>query len=198
MNSLGFIELHRRRKILLAYDNSDFSKYVYNFCVSSILIPNHDHVSLATVIDEEQSALLMAFSSTKTQANENMKKNKRLSFSENKEAQEILKPLAEELASRGITSNYYILKGDPKTQLVKLAANTHSDLFIVGTRGLGMVKRQILGSVSDYIVRHSDCPVFVVKEKGEKAKSRSRPASMANSVFSPYSLEQLASIDTQT
>ncbi|CAG8820310.1 3384_t:CDS:2, partial [Gigaspora margarita] len=112
------LELHLRRKILLAYDNSEYSK---------------DHVALATVVDEEQSMWLLAHNS-RAQNAENMKRNRRLSLTEHSEASDILKPLSEDLASKGITSNFYILKGDPKVQLVKLAEHAHVDLVVVGTR----------------------------------------------------------------
>ncbi|CAG8768815.1 184_t:CDS:2, partial [Ambispora leptoticha] len=47
------LELHLRRKILLAYDNSECSKFVYQYCLDNLFIPNRDHVSLVTVLDEE-------------------------------------------------------------------------------------------------------------------------------------------------
>ncbi|CAG8468198.1 8626_t:CDS:2 [Paraglomus brasilianum] len=206
------LELHRRRKILLAYDNSDFSKFVYQHILDNILIPGHDHVHLATVVDEEQSAWLSAHTSRAQNAGnyqgwwsdgddydyidclfmyhkkvtdhnihfhyvEKRKTNRRLSFTDHQDASEMLKTLAQDLASKGITANFYILKGDPKVQLVKLAGHTHADLFVVGTRGLGLLKRNLIGSVSEYIVRNADCPVLVVRKKGEKAKANSRPGS---------------------
>ncbi|MBQ1615172.1 MAG: universal stress protein, partial [Selenomonas sp.] len=37
------------------------------------------------------------------------------------------------------------------------------DLIIMGSRGLGIVKGVLLGSVSQYIVEQAKCPVLVVK-----------------------------------
>lgn len=37
------------------------------------------------------------------------------------------------------------------------------DLIIVGSRGIGGVKKLLLGSVSMNIVRHAKCPVLVIK-----------------------------------
>ncbi|RHZ74052.1 hypothetical protein Glove_227g153 [Diversispora epigaea] len=175
------LELHLRRKILLAYDNSDCSKEIFQYALDNILIPNHDHVSLATVVDEEQSAWLLTHT-TREQKIADTKRSRRMSFTDHSEASEILKPLSEELASKGITSNFYILKGDSKVQLVKLAENAHVDLVIVGTRGLGLLKRNLLGSVSEYIVRNCECSVLVVKQKLDKNKSR--PSSPTKSGFS--------------
>ncbi|KAF0520635.1 adenine nucleotide alpha hydrolases-like protein [Gigaspora margarita] len=178
------LELHLRRKILLAYDNSEYSKAVFQYALDNIFVPNKDHVALATVVDEEQSMWLLAHNS-RAQNAENMKRNRRLSLTEHSEASDILKPLSEDLASKGITSNFYILKGDPKVQLVKLAEHAHVDLVVVGTRGLGLIKRNLLGSVSEYVVRNCECSVLVVKQKPEKTdKPRSRPGSPTNSFSS--------------
>ncbi|MBR6268720.1 MAG: universal stress protein, partial [Selenomonadaceae bacterium] len=38
-----------------------------------------------------------------------------------------------------------------------------ADLVVMGSRGLGVVKGVLLGSVSQYIVEQSKCPVLVVK-----------------------------------
>ena len=43
-------------------------------------------------------------------------------------------------------------------------------LIVVGSRGMGTVRRTILGSTSDYIIHHAHVPVVVVpKEKKQHA-----------------------------
>ena len=53
--------------------------------------------------------------------------------------------------------------------LVHYAEANGVDLIVVGARGMGAVKRALmsfigLGSVSDYVVGHAQCPVAVVKQ----------------------------------
>lgn len=36
-----------------------------------------------------------------------------------------------------------------------------TDAIVIGTRGRGGIKRALLGSVSDYVVRNAPCPVVV-------------------------------------
>jgi nucleotide-binding universal stress UspA family protein len=54
-----------------------------------------------------------------------------------------------------------VLRGDPGTEICELAAQTSARAIVLGTRGLGGLKRAVLGSVSDHIVRNAPCPVVV-------------------------------------
>jgi nucleotide-binding universal stress UspA family protein len=36
-------------------------------------------------------------------------------------------------------------------------------LLVMGSRGLGPIKRRLMGSVSESVVRHSSCPVLVAR-----------------------------------
>ncbi|KAK1562856.1 hypothetical protein Q3G72_018121 [Acer saccharum] len=56
-----------------------------------------------------------------------------------------------------------IVEGDPKDKICKLAEQMHIDLLVVGSRGLGKIKRAFLGSVSDYCAHHAVCPIVIVK-----------------------------------
>lgn len=52
---------------------------------------------------------------------------------------------------------------NPGTQICKYAENNDIDLIIMGSRGLGNVKKLFLGSVSNNVVQHAKCPVLVIK-----------------------------------
>lgn len=52
--------------------------------------------------------------------------------------------------------------GKPGEVICKLAAEEKVSLIVVGSRGKGVVRRTVIGSVSDYIVHHCGTPVCVV------------------------------------
>jgi nucleotide-binding universal stress UspA family protein len=53
--------------------------------------------------------------------------------------------------------------GRPDTAIVALAEELGAGLIVMGSRGLGGVRRALLGSISDSVVRHAPCPVMLVR-----------------------------------
>jgi len=54
-------------------------------------------------------------------------------------------------------------------QIVKVAEDIGAGLIVMGSRGLGGVRRALMGSVSDSVVRHAHCPVLVVRPEKQRA-----------------------------
>jgi nucleotide-binding universal stress UspA family protein len=53
--------------------------------------------------------------------------------------------------------------GDPRTTIVDAAAELRADLIVMGTQGRSGLDRIVLGSVAEYVVRHSAVPVLTVR-----------------------------------
>ena len=65
-------------------------------------------------------------------------------------------------AALGLTSaETRVLEGSPGRALCEFATEAGADVIVIGTRGRGGIKRALLGSVSDYVVRNAPCPVVV-------------------------------------
>ena len=54
--------------------------------------------------------------------------------------------------------------GRPDAEIVGLADELGAGLIVLGSRGLGSLRRALMGSVSDSVVRHAHCPVLIVRE----------------------------------
>ena len=53
--------------------------------------------------------------------------------------------------------------GFPDAEIIGLAEEVGAGLIVMGSRGLGRLRRALMGSVSDSVVRHAHCPVLVVR-----------------------------------
>jgi nucleotide-binding universal stress UspA family protein len=62
--------------------------------------------------------------------------------------------------------------GAPARCIVSLAAELDADLIVVGTHGRRGLRRAILGSVAEEVVRTAGCPVFCVRAKDHPAEAR--------------------------
>ncbi|MNP23436.1 putative universal stress protein [compost metagenome] len=57
--------------------------------------------------------------------------------------------------------------GLPTSVLQRMNDKHRPDLLVMGTRGLGGVRRALIGSVADYALRELDCDVLVVPPEHE-------------------------------
>jgi nucleotide-binding universal stress UspA family protein len=67
------------------------------------------------------------------------------------------------LRRAGMSVETIVERGDPAHRLIELAQEKHTDLIVVGSRGLGPIASAVLGSVSAHLVDHAPCPVLVVR-----------------------------------
>lgn len=63
----------------------------------------------------------------------------------------------------GADANFLVWEGDAGDGIVAASDAEDVDLVIVGSHGRSAFGRFLLGSVSDYVVRHARCPVLVVR-----------------------------------
>lgn len=53
--------------------------------------------------------------------------------------------------------------GSPATVIPEFAEENGYDMIVIGSRGLGVIKGLVMGSVSTYVIHHAHCPVLVVR-----------------------------------
>jgi nucleotide-binding universal stress UspA family protein len=66
-------------------------------------------------------------------------------------------------AAGGTVAQAHLKIGGPVEEIVALAEETGAGLIVLGSRGVGGVGRALMGSVSEFVVRHAHCPVLVLR-----------------------------------
>jgi nucleotide-binding universal stress UspA family protein len=74
--------------------------------------------------------------------------------------------LEEAVASLGLTDvEVVVVIGSAGAGLCSLAEELDAAVIVMGTRGRGGIRRAVLGSVSDHVVRNAPCPVLTSSER---------------------------------
>jgi nucleotide-binding universal stress UspA family protein len=80
------------------------------------------------------------------------------------QAQSFLDREVEQVKGEGVeVADTHLVRGRPDRELVHISEEIDAGLIVMGSRGLHGVRRALIGSVSDSVVRHAHCPVLVVR-----------------------------------
>lgn len=63
----------------------------------------------------------------------------------------------------GVKVESVFLKGNPAEQILDYAEKNNVDMIVMGTQGLTGIKKFLIGSVSENVLRHSKVPVIIVR-----------------------------------
>jgi nucleotide-binding universal stress UspA family protein len=90
-----------------------------------------------------------------------------------KEAQQLLDEQVLKIeGSGGVVERAVLAMGRADEEIIAAVEEMDADLVVIGSRGLGGVRRAVMGSVSDSVVRHAHCPVMVVRPQGAPSAAR--------------------------
>lgn len=80
-----------------------------------------------------------------------------------KHVEEYHSKLVERVRATGALAESLNVWGSPREQLLSAVNDNQIDVVVVGSRGLGKLKRLVLGSTSDFLVHNARCDVLVIK-----------------------------------
>ncbi|XP_068660110.1 universal stress protein PHOS32 isoform X2 [Aristolochia californica] len=154
------------RAVGVAVDFSPCSKKALKWAVDN-LVHKGDYLILVNVqasvqYEEGEMQLWEATGSPLIPLNELVDPHteKKYGVKPDAETLDFLKTLA---AQKEIVVAMKILWGDAREKICECIESIPLSSLVVGNRGLGKIKRAILGSVSNYVVNNGACPVTVVK-----------------------------------
>jgi nucleotide-binding universal stress UspA family protein len=81
------------------------------------------------------------------------------------EAISYLEDTAQHLKEQKLAVEYLTIPGSPGKAIISYAEENNIDLIALGTHGRGGLVRMAFGSVTDYILRHSNLPLLVIRPR---------------------------------
>ncbi|MEW5830392.1 MAG: universal stress protein [Chloroflexota bacterium] len=90
----------------------------------------------------------------------------RIAAKEQADAEALVARTARSLKKLDASVDTLICRGDAATEIIEYARKNAVDLIVVGSRGLGLIRSWLMGSVTRKLVHYAPCSVMVVKERG--------------------------------
>ncbi len=82
-----------------------------------------------------------------------------------REARELLDEQVKRVeGAEGTVKEAHLRLGRADEEIVDLAHDMGAGFIVMGSRGRGRMRRALMGSVSESVVRHAHCPVTIVRE----------------------------------
>jgi len=142
--------------ILLASDGSSHSRRATRW-LRDLALPSDTKITVLTVatLDEPpRDAVSMA----------------ELRASANNNARRIAERTAETLKRRRQHLEVLVTDGDPRVEIFRTGEDLAVGMIVLGARGLGRVKRLLVGSTSLAVARYALCPVAIVRGRPHKTR----------------------------
>ncbi|KAK6184622.1 hypothetical protein SNE40_007059 [Patella caerulea] len=147
-----------KRAVLVAMDGSSHATFAFEWFVKNIK-KDGDVVFLAYC--PQFDSLTRSSSALMTGSPEYM--SNMLDEEENG-AKRLIQSFEEILKTKSVNGKVLRLSGsNPGHAIINAAEEHHVQLIVTGCRGVGKIRRTLLGSVSQYITHHSHVPVLVCR-----------------------------------
>eukprot|EP00252_Welwitschia_mirabilis_P019650 TRINITY_DN4607_c0_g2_i1.p1 TRINITY_DN4607_c0_g2~~TRINITY_DN4607_c0_g2_i1.p1 ORF type:complete len:152 (+),score=19.39 TRINITY_DN4607_c0_g2_i1:484-939(+) len=147
----------KAKRLMVAVDESDCSKYALEWALSNLNMYGDD-ASLVVFHAEPYVVFPSPVGFTAPELIE------ALTNQQKKITESIFARAKELCALRNVEAETVSDIGDPKEVICNACDKLNIDLLIMGSHGYGAIKRAFLGSVSNYCVHSSKCPVLIVKK----------------------------------
>jgi len=85
-------------------------------------------------------------------------------------ARRYLGRLVRELTAQGIQATSDVRGGSPAKSIIAFSRRNHIDLVVMTTQGKTGLRRAIMGSVADEVIRESGIPVLVIRPQRRRKK----------------------------
>jgi universal stress protein A len=153
---------HMYRRILVPVDFSDHSKTTISY--AKLIAVKNDSTLYVLHVFQAPDYVVTPY----TRRAQNSAEIRAQVSAAEQDARENLEILRQELLERGVKTEVILRIGYPFEEIVLVANHLKVDLIVIGSHGRSGISRLLLGSTTERVVQHADCPVLVVK--GSRAR----------------------------
>jgi len=149
------------KKILFATDGSEYAEIAEKYAIKLAKDENGE-ITAINVRD-------ISYATIPTGMNEGVGLQSSIGDiieNEKKSGEEILNKFKENAERENVKANTIVKIGRPDKEIIEESKNGY-DVIVIGSKGLTGIKRYLLGSVAEHVVRYAEIPVLVVKSKKE-------------------------------
>ncbi len=148
-------------KILVCTDGSESSQKALE---EASVIAQGCNVEEAAIIHVHNPSMDTTFPYHESITAEQMKNFEKMMEEQKKEREKILSKASKFLENKNVKTRTILKEGHTSNTIVSVAKEEGFDMIILGSRGLGGLKKFFLGSVSNAVVQEAEnCSVLVVK-----------------------------------
>ncbi|KAL8602460.1 hypothetical protein ACOMHN_066311 [Nucella lapillus] len=145
----------KQRTVVIAIDDSDFSEFAFDFYVANIR-QQRDELVLVHVSEYTSLVQAPALLTDPMMVKELIKE-------EEKNVEVLVNKFTKKIKPLHTKAKVKHMAGRVGEAIHMAAKDEGASLIIMGTRGMGKVRRTLLGSVSDYVLHHSHVPVLICR-----------------------------------
>lgn len=149
-------EFKPQRKILIATDGSEASEKAADFGIETLKFEGAKVYAVYVIDTASYGSVPM-----------DEKKLKRIEQLEEM-GRKATSYVERKAKDAGMEAESIVLQGNPAEEIVDFAEEQRVDMIVVGSLGKSGIKRFMLGSVSEKVVRRAKIPVLVVREHKEE------------------------------
>ncbi|XP_050273836.1 universal stress protein PHOS32-like isoform X2 [Quercus robur] len=152
----------KERKILVAVDEGEESMHALSWCLKNVISENSKD-TLVLLYVKPPRAVFSALDGTGYLFSADMmvamdKYRNDVAECVVEKAKKMCKDLHD------VKVETKIEHGDPRDVICQMTEKLGADVLVMGSHGYGLIKRALLGSVSNHCAQNVKCPVLIVKK----------------------------------
>ncbi|KAF3967023.1 hypothetical protein CMV_008916 [Castanea mollissima] len=152
----------KERKILVAVDEGEESMHALSWCLKNVISENSKD-TLVLLYVKPPRAVFSALDGTGYLFSAD------IMAAMNKYSNDVAECVVEKAKKmckdlHDVKVDTRIEHGDPRDVICQMTEKLGVDVLVMGSHGYGLIKRALLGSVSNHCAQNVKCPVLIVKK----------------------------------